>query len=79
MQVTGVIAIKNIYRDKVVKTDRDRILLNSINELINLPKFGFIRTTKSRIWLFSNSTSTPKVTSDRNFKEKLCWLKKNSY
>ena len=60
MQVTGVIAIENIYRDKVVKTDRDRILLNLRNELINLPKFGFIRTTKSRIWLFSNSTSTPR-------------------
>ena len=74
MQVTGVIAIENIYRDKVVKMDRDRILLNLRNELINLPKFGFIRTTKSRIWLFSNSTSSPKVRSDRNIKEKLCWL-----
>ena len=50
MQVTGVIAIENIYRDKVVKMDRDRILLNLRNEFINLPKFGFIRTTKSRIW-----------------------------
>ena len=76
MQVTGVIAIENIYRDKVVKTDRDRILLNLRNELINLPKFGFIRTTKSRIWLFSNSTSTPKVTSDTNFKEKFMSVKK---
>ena len=31
MQVTGVISIENIYRDKVVKMDRDRILLNLRN------------------------------------------------
>ena len=71
MQVTGVIAIENIYGDTVVKMDRDG------NELINLPKCGFIRTTKSRICLFSNSTS--KVRSDRNIKEKLYWLKHISY
>ena len=75
MQVSGVTAIENIYRDKVVKMDRDRILLNFRNVLINLPKCGFIRTRKSRIWLSSNSTSSPKVRSDRNIKEELCWLK----
>ena len=46
MQVTGAIVTENIYRDKVVKMDRGRILLNLRNELINPPKCGFIRTTE---------------------------------
>ena len=70
MQVTGVIAIENIYKDKIVKMVRDTILLNLRSKSINLPKFGFIRTTKSRIWLFSNSMSNPNVRSDRNIEEK---------